>query len=80
MALTTKLLRQAVCRGFESHLSSYFFLFCEKRVVRVSCVALLIYVGLTVFVHCMRRSITLGRLAVYLVKRFGVSLETKCVQ
>ena len=45
---------QAVCRGFESHLSSSFFLFCENRVVQVSCVALFIYVGLRVFMHFSR--------------------------
>ena len=28
-----------------------FFLFCEKRVVQVSCIALFIYVGLRVFMY-----------------------------
>ena len=33
---------QAVCRGFESHLSSsFFFIFSGKRDVQVSCIALL---------------------------------------
>ena len=31
----------AVCRGFESHLSSSVFIFCEKGVVKFSCVAFL---------------------------------------
>ena len=40
-----------MCRGFESHPSSSFFLFYKKIVVQVSCIALFIYVGLRVFIY-----------------------------
>ena len=44
---------QAVCRGFESHLSSSFSFSEKKRVVQVSCVAMLIYEGIRVFMYVM---------------------------
>ena len=58
--------KQAVCHGFKSHLSSSFFLFCEKRVIQVSCIALLIYVGLRVIIYHLYQ----GSLKLYISKKY----------
>ena len=51
--------QQAVCRGFEPHLSSSFFIFYGERVAQVSCITFFIYprractARVTVVVSCV---------------------------